>query len=127
MTKKMNQNLFTAIKVLLEAGSTHQEISEHLHVSRITVYRVSISDNMDEYYQNLKANKAMHAKKKAAEEKADEEAVKVVEHRQSVTMQMTHYAESELKKQTEVMELISRKLTEQIDLLSGLLDCWKSQ
>ena len=132
--KKMTQNLFIAIKVLLEAGTPHTEIAEHLGVSKGTVGRVKAAETLENYLQGMRAMQAVYAakkkQKKAEQPEPQPEPQKapepqIVEHRQSVTMQMTHYAETELRKQTEVLELISRKLTEQIDLLNKLLDCWK--
>ena len=42
----------------------------------------------------------------------------VVEHRQTVTIQATHYMMQEMKRTNELLELISRKLTFFVDQLS---------
>ena len=41
-----------------------------------------------------------------------------MEHRQSVTIQATHYMMQEMKKTNELLELISRKLTFIVDQLN---------
>lgn len=131
MTKKMTKNLYVAIKVMIESGCSNVEIADHLKLSRITVSRVKTSESLEDYFQQMRAIQAKYDKKKReAKPEVTEKPVstpQIVEHRQSVTVQATHYMESELKKQTEVLELISRKLTAQNELLEKLLDCWKDQ
>ena len=54
----------------------------------------------------------------AAPQPAQPTQPQVVEHRQSVTIQATHYMMQEMKKTNELLELISRKLTFIVDQLN---------
>ena len=54
----------------------------------------------------------------AAPQPAQPTQPQVVEHRQTVTIQATHYMMQEMKKTNELLELISRKLTFIVDQLN---------
>ena len=53
------------------------------------------------------------------EDKANKEE-KVIRHEQSVTIVANNYMAAEMKKQTELLELISRKLAFIVDELTGV-------
>lgn len=130
----VTKDLFTAIKTLREAGSTVKEIATYLKISEATVGRAIKAESLDEYFnQCASERRAMYAKQRAKKEleKATEpvqvaEPAQVVEKRTTVTVQASHYMESELRKQTEVLELISRKLTATMEAVEALLEVWKS-
>lgn len=118
MNMKMTEKLFRAVKIMTQGGATADEISEYFNISTATVGRVRASETFDEYKQimSVRAIKAKEKTKPQEPEKAPEP--QIIEHRQTVTIQATHYMMEELKKQNETLELISRKLTELIDIWS---------
>jgi len=132
MARKMNDKLFWAIKTMLAGNAPQAEIAAYFQVGVSTVARVKNAENYDEYIAMIHA---MYAKKKATQAKPEEAPEKapdpspahqVIEHRQSVTVQATHFMESELRKQTETLELISRKLTATLEAVEALLTIWKN-
>ena len=104
---------FRHIKLLLAGGATPEEIQKLLGYSRSTVMRIKRSETYDDYkglQADYKANeKAAEAKKEAEKEpeKPKEEPKPVVH---NVTIQATHYMMEELRKQNELLTLISNKL-----------------
>lgn len=128
MVRKMDEKLFKAIKIMTAGGATIPEISEYFDVSPATCSRVRAAESFQEY-KNMMAAMACKRKPQEKAEKPQEQPeekpqepqeppVQVVEHRQNVTLHATHYMECELKKQTEILELISRKLSFIVDQLS---------
>lgn len=128
---RMTPNLFACIKRLLESGASKREISDYLQVGSNTISRVRDAETYEEYkvitYERTKAAKAAKAEKvkdkskgNSADEKpaAAESPVQVVEHRQSVTIQATHYMMEELKKTNELLTAISAKLAYVVEQLS---------
>ena len=133
MNKKVDAKFFRVVKLMLKDGATIKECAEYFNCGEATISRIKASENLEEYW-NIMA--AMYAKKKAAKEAKvtavepvapvkDPEPVKqIVEHRQSVTVQATHFMEQNQRKQIEVLELISRKLTELLDVMGKLNAKW---
>lgn len=140
-------NMFISIKTLLKCGSSRKEVADHLKVGIATVDRVKSAETWEEYRNItcLRNAEALKRNKEKAMKKANEPAVKpapepvaeppkqVVEHRQSITLQATHFMEQSQRKGNETLELISRKLTAIMeqqektnDLLGKLLECWKN-
>ena len=123
---RMTPNLFACIKRLLESGASMREISDYLQVGTNTIGRVRDAETYEEYkvitYERTKAARAAKAGgKKAEAEEPQEQAqppVQVVEHRQSVTIQATHYMMEELKKTNELLTAISAKLAYVVEQLS---------
>lgn len=114
-TKKVDAKRFKAIKILLESGETIQEVADYMEVSKITVQRIKSSKTLDEYFHNLNAARFMAQKKeeeKKAEPKVEEpkQVTQVVEHRQTIQVQATHYMMEKLSETNELLRLISNKL-----------------
>ena len=127
-TKKVTKKIFEAVKILLESGTPVKEICKYLKLSDATVYVLKSCEKYEDYEQYVaekiaKSNAARSIKMKKAKEAANtEEApapqveakveppVQVVEHRQTVTIQATHYMMEEMKKQNETLALVSNKL-----------------
>ena len=126
MSKKMDEKMFWAIKTLLAGGATSASIADYYHIGLSTVGRVKASENLTEYHNILAA---MYATKKGEpkEEPVKKTEPQVVEHRQTVTVQATHYTEAEIRKHTEQLELISRKMSAMLDIMNSLLGCWKTE
>ena len=138
---KVTPRLFDAAKVLQESGCTRQEIADHLKISKNVANMIWNAETYDDYKAMMfergqrnrnKAKKAIEAKKAAAEKAASEvgavpaveiakqeKPVQVVEHRQSVQVQATHFMETKLDILIEQMKLINAKLGAIIDDLYG--------
>lgn len=133
---------FKAIKILLESGSSTVDCAAYMGCGTTTIKRISMCETFADYKQLMAAvaieNKARKERQKAAALAStsapvkpavpaaspapvqQEQPTQVIEHRQSVTIQATHYMESELKKQTELLTIISKKLAAIIDDLYGV-------
>ena len=132
MKTKLNEKTFRAVKLMTAGGATMAEIEEYFEISGSTVSRIRASESYEDYcalrsaeYDQRKQQKAEKARK-AAEQETPAAAPQtfaapqpqVVEHRQTVTIQATHYMMQEMKKTNELLELISRKLTFIVDQLN---------
>lgn len=137
---KVTQRVFDAAKVLLESETPVAEVAHYLKLSINVVRLISSSETYEEYkaamYERSSAARkrraavAIAAKEKAAETKQAPEtkpeekkevqpATQVVEHRQSVTVQTTHFVEGKIDVLIEQMKLINAKLGAIIDDLYG--------
>ena len=137
MTRKITPELFTAVKTLLSCGHTLQETANYLKLGQATVVRIKSAETLEEYFQQMAAIKAKEKAERKAKDKADQKPVPapeapkttypapVVEHRQSITIQATHFMEQQQRKTNETLELISRKLTACMETMNLLLNCWK--
>ena len=137
---KVTERIFDAAKVLLESGSTIKETAKYLKLSEDVIRMIYNSETFMDYkatmYERsssarkrraaaaIEAKKAAEAKQ-ASETKPEEKkeyvqpAAQVVEHRQSVTIQATHFMETKLDVLIEQMKLINAKLGAIIDDLYG--------
>ena len=137
MATKMTDKLFRAVKIMIEGGATSTEISEYFNVSLSSISRVRQAESFQEYrvmqaatYGKRKPAKTQDAPKQpeqmntAAQQNPMEQQnsaaqqPQVVEHRQTVTIQATHYMMQEMKRTNELLELISRKMAYIVDQLS---------
>jgi len=115
---KITEKLFKAVKIMLEGGATYEEVKDYLGVSLQTCARIKHSENYADYKNVLaamavknKGYKQAKANPKPVEEKpVEEKPVQVVEHRQNVTIQATHYMMQEMQKTNELLKEISNKL-----------------
>lgn len=113
----MTNQQFITVKTLQEAGSSSQEIATYLKLGHKAVCVAYRSETYDEYKNECTAI-AMRAKAKKKEEpveaktKQPEEPAqpKIVEHRQTITIQATHYMMEEMKDMKELLKVISAKL-----------------
>ena len=129
---KMTPSKFKAIKIMLNGGATARECAEYMECSTGTVSTVRASETFEEYINNLHARHDKEKPKKKPEKpqtapapvKEPEPApqqtpVQIVEHRQTVTIQATHYMMQELQRTNEYLKLISNKLAFIVDELCG--------
>jgi putative NIF3 family GTP cyclohydrolase 1 type 2 len=134
---KMTESKFKAIKILLAGGATYKETAESMGVSTVVVGYCKHSETFEEYRHKIYMTSGGYRKKMAAEKKALAEKLEqkkqeqekaeleiqasepnVVEHRQTVTIQATHYMMEEMKKTNELLKLISSKLAFIVDELT---------
>lgn len=99
--KMIDEKTFWAMKTMLNGGAKGTEVAEYFGFSVQTVCLVNKSSDLDEYHQKK-------AEKKAKQKK-ESEPVKTEVNRM-VTIQGSHYIMEELRKQNELLTLISNKL-----------------
>lgn len=110
----IDAKLFGCVKVMLKGGAKYSEIEEYLGVSKATIGRIVGAENYEQYKLMLAAK--FGYKKKEPEQESTQQ---VVEHRQTVTIQATHYMMEEMKKTNELLTLISNKLAFIVEELTG--------
>ena len=144
MITKLTEKLFRAVKIMTAGGATAHEIADYFGISITTVNRVRGSESFEEYRTLLAVANGKKKKETAvpAVEKAPAmqpepagqsplaqslqhqpqnqmpQQPQVIEHRQTVTVQATHYMMQEMKKTNELLDLISRKLAFIVDSLT---------
>ncbi|MER2056244.1 MAG: hypothetical protein ABTB30_13255 [Clostridia bacterium] len=137
MATKMTDKLFRAVKIMIAGGATSTEISEYFNISLSSISRVRQAESFEEYrvmqaatYGKRKPAKTQDASKQSEvvipaapqnppmQQPAPAQQPQVVEHRQTVTIQATHYMMQEMKRTNELLELISRKMAYIVDQLS---------
>jgi len=128
-TATITPSVFKAVKILLKSGATQKEVAEYMSISEASVQKIKASEDYDDYKRIVNAwwakKKAAEEKKRAAEEKPAEEkepekGPQIIEHRQNVTIQATHYMMEKMKKTNELLTLINNKLGAIIDDLYGV-------
>lgn len=129
--QKITEKIYRACKIMLKGGATLKEVAEYMDISINTAGRINRAETFEEYKNIAYSEGYLFKKKKAAEEAAAKQVQaqatqapaeppkQVVEYKQSVTIQATHYMETELKKQTELLTMISNKLAFIVEELAG--------
>ena len=119
MITKLTEKLFRAVKIMTAGGATAHEIADYFGISITTVNRVRGSESFEEYRTLLAvANGKKKKEKKQQLPPSLPQQPQVIEHRQTVTVQATHYMMQEMKKTNELLDLISRKLAFIVDSLT---------
>lgn len=127
---KISETLYKAVKILLNGGASTKEAAEYMKISTATVYKINETENYAEFLQISELKKAKRiAAIKAKEQKQEDEqkqekqeqkqTVQVIEHRQTVQVQATHYMTEELREIKTILKTISQKLAVIIDDLYG--------
>lgn len=128
MYTKVDEKMFRVVKLMLKDGETISGCADYFNLSHFTVSKIKAAEDFTEYKSILAAYGAKKtAAKKAKEVTAVEpikEAPAVVEHKQSITVQATHFMEQNQRKQIEALELISRKLTALLEAMQELNAKW---
>ena len=127
-------NMFIAIKTLIKCGSSRQEVAEHLKISIPTVDRVKKAETYEEY-RNMMCAMAVKIREREKERTAKQEQVaeepkqepKQEAKAQSLILRPTFEWTQEMRKQTEVLELISRKLSAILETEEKLLSVWSGK
>jgi transposase-like protein len=122
---QLTESKFKAIKTLLKGGATQKEAAEHMKVSPNTAFWVNKAETFEEYVQ---INASRHLEKrqvaaiKAKEANKETPAPQVVEYRQNVTIQATHYMMQKLDETNSLLKQISNKLACIVEDLYGKKD-----
>lgn len=112
---RIDEKTYNHIRILLEAGSTYDEVHEYLGVGNTTIARIKHADTYDEYRQ-LTSACAMDMKARRQKAKAvTEQPVKPVATEQPVKLEakdwyIANKALKALEEQNELLKLISNKL-----------------
>lgn len=127
---KVDERMWWAVKTLLKGGSTVKDAAAYFELSENTVSRIKMSESFEEYKQMTAAAHAKYRKpkmrlpEKPVDEPVEEvkpvEPEKIVEHRQIVQVQASHYMLTEQQKTNELLTLISNKLAFIVDELCGV-------
>jgi transposase-like protein len=122
---QLTESKFKAIKTLLKGGATQKEAAEYMKVSPNTAFWVNKAETFEEYVQ---INASRHLEKrqvaaiKAKEANKETPAPQVVEYRQNVTIQATHYMMQKLDETNSLLKQISNKLACIVEDLYGKKD-----
>jgi transposase-like protein len=122
---QLTESKFKAIKTLLKGGATQKEAAEYMKVSPNTAFWVNKAETFEEYVQ---INASRHLEKrqvaaiKAKEANKETPAPQVVEYRQNVTIQATHYMMQKLDETNALLKQISNKLACIVEDLYGKKD-----
>jgi transposase-like protein len=122
---QLTESKFKAIKTLLKGGATQKEAAEYMKVSPNTAFWVNKAETFEEYVQ---INASRHLEKrqvaaiKAKEANKETPAPQVVEYRQNVTIQATHYMMQKLEETNALLKQISNKLACIVEDLYGKKD-----
>jgi transposase-like protein len=122
---QLTESKFKAIKTLLKGGATQKEAAEYMKVSPNTAFWVNKAETFEEYVQ---INASRHLEKrqvaaiKAKEDNKETPAPQVVEYRQNVTIQATHYMMQKLEETNALLKQISNKLACIVEDLYGKKD-----
>lgn len=111
--RKIDENLFNAIKAMTAGGATVADIQRYTGLSHATISRVRAADTFEVFF-------ATPSHKPKAQKPEPKPEVQTVEHRQTVTIQATHYMMQEMQKTNELLANISRKLAFIVDELTGV-------
>ena len=136
---KVTEGRFKAAKILLESGATYAAVAEAIGCAASTVWVIKASETYEEYKNRMYLQSSAYRKKMieeqnkkkleetpapVKEEEKQEAPVpqeadrQVVEHRQTVTIQATHYMMEEMRKTNEMLKTISAKLAFIVDELT---------
>ena len=118
---KVTDSVFWAAKTLFKGGASNKEIGEYLKLSPCTVKWIKKAETPEEY-RNIIA--AAHIPKSKKAEPEIQNPAQIIEHRQSVTVQATHYMETELRAHTEILKCISAKLAHMMEIMEKMQEAW---
>lgn len=121
---KVTQPVFDTVKTLLGSDVPVSQIRDMLKLSNGVIYCIKGCDDLQEYKRKVIESKARSNEKKQRQETKKEDlppepAPQVIEHRQTVTVQATHYMMEEMRKTNELLTVISNKLAYIVDDLYG--------
>ena len=120
--------MFDAVKLMIESGSDPREIADFMKISLMTVNRIAKSQDFAEY-RNIVAYLAINgrnSKKKEPEKKEPAEPIITDMKMQGGTISANYQINriyEQLKKQTELLTLISNKLAFIVCELGGGEKC----
>ena len=130
---RITESKYKAVKTLLKGGASIREVTEYLQISEPVVRGIKKSETYEEYVNVRTARElerkqiaAIKAKEKDAktatetksEERKETAPAQIVEHKQTITIQATHYMMQEMQKTNELLTVLSNKLAFIVDELT---------
>ena len=124
---KITESLFNNAKSLINVGATYAEVNKYYGISINTCKRIKEAENFEEYKHIIAAIAAKNAENRKAQKLKELKPVaekvgavpasqlpapasQVVEHKQSITIQATHYMMQEMQETNKLLKDISNKL-----------------
>ena len=118
----LTKERYEAIICMLRGGATDEVIKTSMGINDTTLTRVKKSNGSWEEYRRLHGEHMQNVAQKKV--KKDPEP-QIVETRQSVTIVANQYMAEQLKKQTELLTLISNKLANIMENIEIVKEAWK--
>ena len=114
---KVTEDKYNAVKILLKSGETQKKVGKYMGLAENTVGLIKRSENFEDYRNRMLATSVkfrgkdnQQEQKTVPEPEKKEQPAQVVEYRQNVTIQATHYMMEEMRIANETLKLISNKL-----------------
>ena len=117
----LTKDKYDAIVFMLKGGATDDVIMKSQGINQNTLHKVKSSNGNFDRYRELHGEMLKHV----GRGKCINKQSTVVEHHQTVTVQATHYMETELRTQTELLKTISNKLAYILETLDLIKEAWK--
>ena len=118
---QITEQICKQAQLMRKGGANQTEIGKLLGINPCTVSRMEKAEfDFAKYQELLKERRARAGEKKEPEPETAPQVQEVIhKHEQSVTLVANHYMAEELRKQTELLTLISNKLAFIVDELTG--------
>ena len=125
---KVSETMYKAVKILLKGGASTKEAAEYMKLSTATVYKVNETEDYAEFLQISEVKRAKRvaaikakeqAQRKEEQKQEAQEKPQVIEHRQTVQVQATHYMTEELREIKTILKGISAKMAFIVNDLYG--------
>lgn len=117
----LNEENYNSIIFMMRGGAPDDVIMKSKGINANTLDRVKRSNGDYSTYKRLHGEEVLKPNARNAKKSGEQ----VVRHEQSVTIIANHYMAEELKKQTELLTLISNKLAYIMENLEWIKEAWK--
>lgn len=111
---------YNCIKILLQSGASIDECAKSFAVTDFTIMQVKNSKDYEEYKDTARADQWKKRQKTINAKKETAVPQQVVEYKQSVTVQTTHYVETKIDKMIEILTVLNNKIGYIVDELAGV-------
>ena len=113
--KRITENIYNAVKLILKGGATAQEAAEAMGISSNSVYRINKASSYDEYVNMAYKNGSFRYR---AQEKKEREERQETPQAKPQIVSVPWQVTQEMRKTNELLESISRKLAFIVDELT---------
>ena len=101
---------YNAIRILIESGETVENIAASMNCKKETVYLVKRCETYEKYKQESTSLKFLNKAKNKQNDAKHEPKTQAVMNVSQIKIEATHYMMEELRKNNEILTLISNKL-----------------
>ena len=122
MAKNLSMTKYNAIRMLIDSGTSMDEIAEMMRIAKSTVLAAQKAKNYIDFIDTVNSNTFIaiaNQKKKKQNEQNEQQILQREAEKPSVTLLANHYLMEEIRKQTELLKTISAKLAFIVDELTG--------